>query len=210
MFNSDIVELHLVVGAIKLNKEYSITIDGQPVTFEFKDSLIHAEGSHAGNIDAIITTRPPLPQNLLLDELHIKIPGTNEYLYIYGYGAVENSLKATFNSSKLVDKQNLPEKVEVYWGSNGEQLIGEMNCMPYSEKAEHELDDEIIEQIAPEESERTTEVVSVVKEESERTTQVVTDIKEEEKLKKKTSSNTKWMVIGIVVLIIVIASILFL
>ena len=129
-----------------MDKEYSIEIDGKPVTFEFKDSLIHAEGNHAGDIDAIITTKPPLPQNLLLDELHIKVPGINEFLYIYGYGVVENSLKATFNSSKLVDKKNLPEKVEVYWGPNGEQLIGEMNCMPYSKKIEHDLDDEVLEQ----------------------------------------------------------------
>ena len=135
-----------------MNKEFSINIDGEAVTFEFKDSLIHAEGNSAGNIDAIITTKPPIPQNLLLDELHIKIPGSDEYLYIYGYGAVENSLKATFNSSSLVDKKKLPEKVDIYWGSNGEQFIGEMICQPYSEKAEHDLSDEIIS------SEVTTEV----------------------------------------------------
>ncbi len=66
-----------------MDKEYSITIDGEAVSFEFKDSLIHTEGGSAGNIDAIITTTPPVPQNRLLDELHIKIPGTDEYLYIY-------------------------------------------------------------------------------------------------------------------------------
>jgi hypothetical protein len=126
-----------------MDKEYSVTIDGEAVNFEFKDSLIHAEGEHAGNIDAIITTKPPLPQNLLLDELHIKVPGTDDYLYIYGYGVVENSLKATFNSSALVDTQKLPEMVGVYWGANGEILIGEMSCQPYSETIEHELADEL-------------------------------------------------------------------
>lgn len=195
-----------------MDREYSININGDAVTFEFKDSLIHAEGNQAGNIDAIITTKPPLPQNLLLDELHIKIPGTDEYLYIYGFGVVENSLKATFNSSKLVDKQNLPEKVEVYWGPSGEQFIGEMNCMPYSEKVEHKLDDEIIEQQEPVDSERTTEIVTDVKAESERTTQVVTDIKEKEETQsgKKASSHTKWIVIGAVILIIIVVDLLFL
>ena len=130
-------------GGNSMDKEYSVTIDGEAVTFEFKDSLIHVEGEHAGNIDAIITTKPPLPQNLLLDELHIKIPGTDEYLYIYGYGAVENSLKATFNSSTIVDTQKLPEMVDVYWGANGEILVGEMSCQPYSETIEHELADEL-------------------------------------------------------------------
>ncbi|MFT5395262.1 MAG: hypothetical protein ACI85N_000446 [Gammaproteobacteria bacterium] len=122
-----------------MDKEYSVTIDGESVIFEFKDSLIHGEGEATGNIDAIITTKPPLPQNLLLDELHIKIPGTDELLYIYGFGVVENSLKATFNSSLHVDKKNLPESVEVYWGANGEQLIGEMCCRLYSENSEHDL-----------------------------------------------------------------------
>lgn len=126
-----------------MDKEYSVTIDGDAVIFEFKDSLIHCEGDATGNIDAIITTKPPLPQNLLLDELHIKIPGTDELLYIYGFGVVENSLKATFNSSIHVDKNNLPEIVEVYWGANGEQYIGEMCCRRYTENIEHELADEI-------------------------------------------------------------------
>ncbi len=126
-----------------MDKEYSVTIDGDAVIFEFKDSLIHCEGEATGNIDAIITTKPPLPQNLLLDELHIKIPGTDELLYIYGFGVVENSLKATFNSSIHVDKNNLPEVVEVYWGANGEKLIGEMSCRLYSENIEHELADEL-------------------------------------------------------------------
>ena len=195
-----------------MDKEYSVTIDGQAVTFEFKDSLIHAEGNHAGNIDAIITTKPPLPQNLLLEELHIKVPGTDEYLYIYGYGVVENSLKATFNSSKIVDKQKLPEKVDVYWGPNGEQFIGEMNCIPYSEKVEHKLDDEVLEQepLTKEESERTTQIVTDFKPESERTTQVVTGFKEEIKTEEKASSNTKWIMIGAVILIVIIAAFIFL
>jgi hypothetical protein len=126
-----------------MDKEYTAVINGETVVFEFKDSLIHAEGDAVGNIDAIITTTPTQPQNLLLDELHIKVPGTNEFLYIYGYGVVENSLKATFNSSSIVDSKNLPEMVEVYWGANGEQLIGEMSCRRYSEKIEAELSDEI-------------------------------------------------------------------
>ncbi len=172
--------------------EYSITINGEAVTFKFKDSLIHAAGNHAGNIDAIITTEPTLPQNLLLDELHIKVPGTNEYLYIYGYGTVENCFKATFNSSKIVDKQKLPEKVDVYWGPNGEQYIGEMNCIPYSEKVEHKLDDEII---APEEPA-----------ESEKTIQVVTDVKKEAKPKEISSLNTKWIVIGVTILLMIIVA----
>jgi len=126
-----------------MDKEYSITIDGGLVTFEFKDSLIHSEGELAGQIDAIITTKPPLPQNLLLDELHIKVPGTNEYLYIYGYGVVENSLKATFNSSDIVDTQKLPDMVEVYWGANGEQFIGEMCCQRYTKIIESEISEKI-------------------------------------------------------------------
>ena len=181
-----------------MNKEYSITIDGKDVTFEFKDSLIHAEGDAAGNIDAIITTTPPLPQNLLLDELHIKIPGTDEYLYIYGYGAVENSLKATFNSSAIVDKQKLPEKVEIYWGANGEQYIGEMNCQPYSEKIESELTDEII---APEESEQAPETETSPEEENEKQDETNTVDK---------SSNNTLIMCGVVVLIIVVAAFLLL
>ena len=178
-----------------MNKEYSITIDGKDVTFEFKDSLIHAEGDAAGNIDAIITTTPPLPQNLLLDELHIKVPGTDEYLYIYGYGAVENSLKATFNSSVIVDKQKLPEKVEIYWGANGEQFIGEMNCQPYSEKIESELSDEII---APEESKQTPETETSPKDENEKQDETIAV--------EKSSSNNTLIMCGVVVLIIVVAA----
>ncbi len=183
-----------------MNKEYSITIDGKEVTFEFKDSLIHAEGDAAGNIDAIITTTPPLPQNLLLDELHIKVPGTDEYLYIYGYGAVENSLKATFNSSAIVDKQKLPEKVEIYWGANGEQYIGEMNCQPYSEKIESELSDEII---APEESEQAPETETSPNEE-------VNDKQDETNTVDKSSSNNTLIMCGVVILIIVVAAFLLL
>ena len=126
-----------------MNKDYSVVIDGETVTFEFKDSLIHNEGEHAGNIDAIITTKPPLPQNQLLDELHIKIPGYDELLYIYGYGVVENSLKATFNSSSIINMDNLPETVEVYWGAEGDLLIGEMCCQQFTEEAESELSEEI-------------------------------------------------------------------
>lgn len=144
--------LLVLSGVHLMDKVYSITIDGETVTFEFKDSLIHAEGTSAGKIDAIITTTPLLPQDLLLDKLHIKVPGSDEYLYIYGYGVVENSLKATFNSSSLVDTNNLPEMVETYWGANGEQFIGEMCCQPYSEKAEHELSDEIVESEEPEQT----------------------------------------------------------
>lgn len=140
-----------------MDKEYSVTIAGEAVTFEFKDSLIHCEGEAAGNIDAIITTKPPLPQNLLLDELHIKIPETNELLYIYGFGAVENSLKVTFNSSIHVDKKNLPESVEVYWGANGEQYIGEMCCQQYSENREHDLADDL-EEIGETKEDRKNEV----------------------------------------------------
>lgn len=180
-----------------MNREYTIAIDGKNVTFEFKDSLIHAEGDAAGNIDAIITTTPALPQDLLLDELHIKIPGTDEFLYIYGYGAVENSLKATFNSSAVVDKQKLPEKVEIYWGANGEQYIGEMNCQPYSEKIESELTDEII---APEEEpEQTPETETHPEEVSE---------KQDETKTEKKSSNNKLIIYGVVILIIVIVIVL--
>ena len=182
-----------------MNKEYSIAIDGKNVTFEFKDSLIHAEGDAAGNIDAIITTKPPLPQNLLLDELHIKVPGTDEYLYIYGYGAVENSLKATFNSSAIVDKQKLPEKVEIYWGANGEQFIGEMNCQPYSEKIESELTDEII---APEEPEQASEAETIPKEEENE--------KQEETNTVDKLSNNKLILISVVILIITVAALLLL
>ena len=149
-----------------MDKEYSVTINGETVLFEFKDSLIHREGGAAGNIDAIITTTPTLPQELLLDELHIKIPGNNEYLYIYGYGVVENSLKATFNSSNIVDSEKLPEMVEVYWGANGEQLIGEMNCRVYSEKIETELSGDI-EETGVSESDRATMDKTKVKEEAE-------------------------------------------
>ena len=165
-----------------MNKEYSISIDGEPVTFEFKDSLIHAEGDHAGNIDAIITTKPPLPQNLLLDELHIKIPDTNEFLYIYGFGVVENSIKATFNSSSLVDKQKLPETVGVYWGANGEQFIGEMCCQRYSETAEHDLSDELEEEFVSEEKvEKTDEPKQVKNEDKDIKIDNKTDNKEVQK-----------------------------
>jgi hypothetical protein len=183
-----------------MNKEYSIAIDGKNVTFEFKDSLIHVEGDAVGNIDAIITTKPPLPQSLLLDELHIKVPGTNEYLYIYGYGAVENSLKATFNSSAIVDKQKLPEKVEIYWGANGEQFIGEMNCRPYSEKIESELSEEII---APEEPKQTPETETSPEEE-------VSEKQDETNAVEKPSSNKKLILISIAILIIIVASFLLL
>lgn len=156
-----------------MDKEYSVTIDGEAVTFEFKDSLIHCEGESVGNIDAIITTKPPLPQNLLLDELHIKIPETNELLYIYGFGAVENSLKVTFNSSIHVDKRNLPESVEVYWGSNGDQYIGEMCCRRYSENREHELADELEEAAQSEDTKKnkvaTSDNVNTNKRDSEAT-----------------------------------------
>ena len=183
-----------------MNKEYSIAIDGKNVTFEFKDSLIHAEGDAAGNIDAIITTKPPLPQNLLLDELHIKVPGTDEYLYIYGYGAVENSLKATFNSSAIVDKQKLPEKVEIYWGANGEQFIGEMNCQPYSEKIESELAEEIV---APEEPSQNSETETIPKEE-------LNEKQDETNAVEKSSSNKKLILIGAVIMIIIVAFLLLL
>lgn len=184
-----------------MNKEYSMTIDGQAVSFEFKDGLIHAEGNHAGNIDAIITTKPPLPQNLLLDELHIKIPGTDQYLYIYGFGVVENSLKATFNAAKLIDKENLPGKVDIYWGAHGEQYIGEMNCLPYSEKVEHKLDDEIIETV---DSEQTTEVVTTTNEEE------TTIKKDKPKTEEKTSSKTKWIVIAAAIVVIAVIAFVFL
>jgi len=182
-----------------MDKTYSTTINGENVTFEFKDCLIHVEGNDAGNIDAIITTKPPIPQNLLLDELHIKVPGTDEFLYIYGYGVVENSLKATFNSSAIVDKQKLPEKVEIYWGANGEQFIGEMNCQPYSEKVEHKLDDEII---ASEEPEKTPE--------KEASTEEVSEKQDESKPAEKSSSNNKLILIAGIILIIIFVSFLLL
>ncbi len=185
-----------------MDKEYSVTVDGEAVTFEFKDSLIHAEGESAGNIDAIITTKPPLPQNLLLDELHIKVPGTDEFLYIYGYGAVENSLKATFNSSDLVDTQKLPEMVEVYWGANGEQFIGEMCCQPYSETAESELSEEMEEIDEPEESNNIPEAEASAK------------VKVNEKQKEinsveKSAPINKMILIGAVIFIIIVVSFLF-
>jgi hypothetical protein len=151
-----------------MDKEYTAVIDGETVVFEFKDSLIHAEGNAIGNIDAIITTTPILPQDLLLDELHIKIPDNNELLYIYGYGVVENSLKATFNSSSIVDPQNLPEMVEVYWGAKGEQLIGKMNCRRYSEKIEAELSEEIEDSVSADENQtvkNNEEIRETIKEE---------------------------------------------
>ncbi len=173
-----------------MDKEYSAVIDGNNITFEFKDSLIHAEGEHAGNIDAIITTNPPLPQNLLLDELHIKVPGTDEYLYIYGYGVVENSLKATFNSSSLVDIKQLPEMVGVYWGANGEQFIGEMCCRKFTVQAESELAEEIdaLEEI---EESAESEATTVVKEE-------ISDSVSGE------TGNLKYILIGVIVLIVII------
>ena len=151
-----------------MDKEYSITIDGEAITFVFKDSLIHNEGESAGKIDAIITTKPPLPQNLLLDELHIKVPGTNEFLYIYGYGVVENSLKATFNSSNLVDSQKLPDMVEVYWGANGEQFIGEMCCQRYTEIIESEISEKIEDINESEDSNKFQEVDSSVNKKDEK------------------------------------------
>jgi hypothetical protein len=186
-----------------MDKEYSITIDGEAVTFEFKDSLIHAEGEHTGNIDAIITTKPPLPQNLLLDELHIKVPGTDEYLYIYGYGAVENSLKATFNSSVLVDTEKLPEMVEVYWGANGDKFIGEMCCQPYSETAESELSEEIEDIDTPDESNKTPKMEASAKEK-------VNEKQEEIIPVKKIASINKLILIGAVAFIIVVVSFLLL
>ncbi len=180
-----------------MDKEYSITIDGETVTFEFKDSLIHTEGESAGNIDAIITTTPSIPQNRLLDELHIKIPGTDEYLYIYGYGAVEYSLKATFNSSNLVDIEKLPEMVEIYWGANGEQFVGQMCCQPYTEKAEHDLSDEIAE---PEES----------TEKKTRTKEEVTVKQDKIKPVDKSFSINKIILISITIFIAIVAAFLLL
>jgi len=186
-----------------MDKEYSVTIDGEAVTFEFKDSLIHAEGESAGNIDAIITTKPPLPQNLLLDELHIKVPGTDEYIYIYGYGSVENSLKATFNSSDFVNTQKLPEMVEVYWGANGEQFIGQMCCQPYTEKADSELSEEIENIDEPAESNQVPEVDASTNEE-------VSEKQEEINLVEKSSSINKMILIGAVIIIFIILSFLML
>ena len=147
-----------------MEKEYSVDIDGETVVFEFKDSLIHSEGPSAGNIDAIITTRPPLPQNLLLDELHIKVPGSDEFLYIYGYGVVENSLKATFNSSALVDADKLPDMVQVYWGAHGEKFIGDMCCQQFSEEAESRItvdsDDDEQAETGPEEEQAVSDIES--------------------------------------------------
>ncbi len=184
-----------------MDKEYSITIDGEQIAFKFKDSLIHATGEHAGNIDAIITTIPPLPQNLLLDELHIKVPGGDEFLYIYGYGVVENSLKATFNSSDLVDTQNLPEIVEVYWGANGEKLIGEMCCQAYSETAESELSElsEEMEEIdEPEELNNIQEAEASTKEEANEKQNEIDSVE-------KSSPINKLFIIGAVILVLLIA-----
>ena len=126
-----------------MKKEYSVTIDGELIHFEFKDSLMHCQGDDAGNIDAIITTKPPLPQNKLLDELYIKVPGNNEYLYIYSYGVVEDSLKVTFNSSKHVDIEQPPESVEVYWGEEDATFIGEMSCLAFSKEVESSIAAEV-------------------------------------------------------------------
>ena len=185
-------------GVYLMDKEYSVTIDGETVTFQFKDSLIHAEGESAGNIDAIITTKPPLPQNLLLDELHIKVPGDDEFLYIYGYGVVENSLKATFNSSEHIDTQKLPEMVEVYWGANGEQFIGQMCCQPYTEKAESELSEEIEDIDEPDDSNHVPQVEASVKEE-------VNEKQEEINPVEKSSSINKMILIGTIILVLFIA-----
>jgi hypothetical protein len=180
-----------------MDKEYTAVIDGETVVFEFKDSLIHAEGNAIGNIDAIITTTPTLPQDLLLDELHIKIPDKNDFLYIYGYGVVENSLKATFNSSSIVDSQNLPEIVEVYWGANGEQLIGKMNCRLYSEKIEAELSEEIEESVSAEESypvKNNEDNREIIKEEKN----------EQDEQMESNSINKKPIIFGIIFLVIIL------
>lgn len=182
-----------------MDTTYTTTINGDNVTFEFKDCLIHAEGNHAGNIDAIITTKPPIPQNLLLDELHIKVPGSDEYLYIYGYGAVENSLKATFNSSTIVDKKNLPEKVGVYWGPNGEQFIGDINCQPYSEKVEHDLTDEIVATKVPEQKEEQNEISTT----ETSTKKEVLEKQEKTKPDEVSSSKIKIILIAVILFILI-------
>ncbi len=184
-------------GISLMDKEYTAEINGETVVFDFKDSLIHAEGNAVGNIDAIITTKPTLPQNLLLDELHIKIPGSHEFLYIYGYGVVENTLKATFNSSSIVDSENLPEAVEVYWGANGEQLIGEMNCRAFSEKVEAELSEELEEESFPEES-NTEKDKAENKDEKKQTDETI------EQTESTSSNNKPIMFIAIFIIIILI------
>ena len=107
----------------------------------------------------------------------------------------------TFNSSSLVDVKKLPEMVEVYWGANGEQFIGDMCCRAYSEKAESELSDEI-EEIADNE----TEAVEGSKEPEQDNVVSISekDVNQDEDKVEQTSWN-KYIIIGAIALVLIIS-----
>jgi hypothetical protein len=73
--------------------------------------------------------------------------------------------------------------------------------MPYSEKIEHKLDDEVIESV---DSEETTEAVTVTIDETSIETEKANK-SEKEKTEAIPSTNSKWIIVSAAVLAIVIA-----
>tara|TARA_B110000116_G_C16732656_1_gene534464 strand:- start:337 stop:849 length:513 start_codon:yes stop_codon:yes gene_type:complete len=116
----------------------TIQIDGNPVELQFHDCVLFTSGEFGGNIDFQIAFSEPVPDQEVIENLRLRMPGKKKLLDVTSFGDLDGVMEITiFSESELapigqaIADNAVPSEVEVFWlATNANNPLLTMNVTP--------------------------------------------------------------------------------
>ena len=103
----------------------TIQVEGNQVQAQFNDCVLYTSGEFGGNIDFQITFSEPVPDQEVIENLRLRMPGKKKLLDVTAFGDLDGIMEITiFSKSELapigqpIPESSTPSEVEVFWLSS--------------------------------------------------------------------------------------------
>lgn len=105
--------------------QVTIQVEGNPVEMQFNDCVLYTSGEFGGNIDFQIAFSEPVPDQEVIENLRLRMPGKKKLLDVTAFGDLDGVMEITiFSKSELapigqpIPESSVPSEVEVFWLSS--------------------------------------------------------------------------------------------
>ena len=105
--------------------EITIQVEGEPVQAHFSNCVLYTSGEFGGNIDLQAAFNQPVPDQEIVENLRLRMPGKRTLLGVTAFGDLDSVTEVTFFTEselapigKPIPDAAVPAEVEILWISS--------------------------------------------------------------------------------------------
>jgi hypothetical protein len=122
-----------------------IAVEGRWILVEFSGCLVYTEGDLSGNLDMASRSSPPVPAEVLINHLRLRVPDHDGFLTAVAWADDDRAKSLTFSLADLApidvedisawerDMASTVTAVEIYWNDSGVQQLATVSCSQVNE-----------------------------------------------------------------------------